>query len=223
MKRIIIFSFIVLAFTACTNDDYLVDGGIANPNVNMTTYDYLRSNPLFDTLVMAIDIAGLQDEVNAAGTFYAPTNFAFNAYINDELNLRRRLDAEAVYTFDSIPVTEFDSIRMYMFTEYLTRDSLTREGRIYTSLSGKQFKLSKEPQSVYQDDLVITPEYLYFINRVGDRFDSYDDTVNDNIASSERDDRILVQTSGIITTTGVVHVLHNNHTVFFHEATLSLN
>lgn len=223
MKRIIIFSFIVLVFSACTNDDYLVDGGIANPNVNMTTYDYLRSNPLFDTLVMAIDIAGLQDEVNAAGTFYAPTNFAFNAYINDELNLRRRLNAEAVYTFDSIPVTEFDSIRMYMFTEYLTRDSLTREGRIYTSLSGKQFKLSKEPQSVYQDDLVITPEYLYFINRVGDRFDSYDDTVNDNIASSERDDRILVQTSGIITTTGVVHVLHNNHTVFFHEATLSLN
>lgn len=223
MKHIITFSFIVLAFTACTNDDYLVDGGVANPYVNMTTYDYLRSNPLFDTLVMAIDIAGLQDEVNAAGTFYAPTNFAFNAYINDELNLRRRLDAEAVYTFDSIPVTEFDSICMYMFTEYLTRDSLIREGRIYTSLSGKQFKLSKEPQSVYQDDLVITPEYLYFINRVGDRFDSYEDTVNDNIASSERDDRILVQTSGIITTTGVVHVLHNNHTVFFHEATLSLN
>lgn len=223
MKCIIIFSFIVLAFTACTNDDYLVDGGIANPNVNMTTYEYLRSNPLFDTLVMAIDIAGLQDEVNAAGTFYAPTNFAFNAYINEELNLRRRLDAEAVYTFDSIPVTEFDSIRMYMFTEYLTRDSLTQQGRIYTSFSGKQFKLSKEPQSAYQDDLVITPEYLYFINRVGERFDSYEDTVNDNIASSERDDRILVQTSGIITTTGVVHVLHNNHTVFFHEAVLSLN
>lgn len=206
---------------SCTNDDYLTDGGKASPYVNMTTYDYLKSNPLFDTLVMAIDIAGLQSVVNGAGTFYAPTNFSMNEYIRDELTLRKKLDADAVYTFDSIPVTEFDSIRMYLFAETITRDSLTMEGRVYTSLAGIEFKLSKEPQNAYQDDLVVKPEYLFFIKKNGEEFDSYEDTVNDNVASKEKDERIRVQTSGIITTTGVVHVLQNNHKFIFHKAVLN--
>lgn len=208
-------------FISCTNDDYLTDGGTANPYVNMTTYDYLKSNPLFDTLVMAIDIAGLKDQVNAAGTFYAPTNFSLNEYIRDELELRKKLDAEAVYTFDSIPVTEFDSIRMYLFAETITRDSLTKEGRVYTSMAGIDFKLSKEPQNAYQDDLVIKPEYLYFIKKVGSNFDSYEDTINDSVGTREKDERIRVQTSGIITTTGVIHVLQNNHKFIFHKAALN--
>ena len=220
MKYIILLFCTGLLFS-CTNDDYLIDGGKANPYVNMTTYDYLKSNPLFDTLVMAIDIAGLQEEVNAAGTFYAPTNFSLNEYIRDELELRKKLDADAVYTFDSFPVTEFDSIRMYLFAETITRDSLTKEGRVYTSLAGIDFKLSKEPQDAYQDDLVIKPEYLFFIKKIGSNFDSYEDTVNDNVATKEKDERIRVQTSGIITTTGVIHVLQNNHKFIFHKAVLN--
>lgn len=220
MKYIILLFCTGLLFS-CTNDDYLTDGGKANPYVNMTTYDYLKSNPLFDTLVMAIDIAGLQEEVNAAGTFYAPTNFSLNEYIRDELELRKKLDADAVYTFDSIPVTEFDSIRMYLFAETITRDSLAKEGRVYTSLAGIDFKLSKEPQDAYQDDLVIKPEYLFFIKKIGSNFDSYEDTVNDNVATKEKDERIRVQTSGIITTTGVIHVLQNNHKFIFHKAVLN--
>lgn len=220
MKYIILLLCTGLLFS-CTNDDYLIDGGKANPYVNMTTYDYLKSNPLFDTLVMAIDIAGLQEEVNAAGTFYAPTNFSLNEYIRDELELRKKLDADAVYTFDSIPVTEFDSIRMYLFAETITRDSLAKEGRVYTSLAGIDFKLSKEPQEAYQDDLVIKPEYLFFIKKIGSNFDSYEDTVNDNVATKEKDERIRVQTSGIITTTGVIHVLQNNHKFIFHKAVLN--
>lgn len=221
MKYIIYLLLLTSLTTACTNDDYLTDGGIASPYVNMTTYDYLKSNPLFDTLVMAIDIAGLQDEINAAGTFYAPTNYSMNEYIRDELSLRRQLDADAVYTFDSIPVTEFDSIRMYIFAETITRDSLTEEGRIYTSSAGIQFKLSKEPQSAYQDDLVIQPEYLYFIKKIGSYFDTYEDTVNDNVSTRERDVRIRVQTSGLISTTGIIHVLQNSHKFIFHEAVLN--
>ena len=221
MKYILYIFLLTGLVTSCTNDDYLTDGGQANPFVNMTTYDYLKSNPLFDTLVMAIDIAGLKDKVNEAGTFYAPTNFSINEYIRDELELRKKLDADAVYTFDSIPVTEFDSIQMYLFAETITRDSLTKEGRIYTSLAGIDFKLSKEPQDAYQDDLVIKPEYLFFIKKVGSYFDSYEDTVNDNVATKEKDERIRVQTSGLITTTGVVHVLQNNHKFIFHKAVLN--
>lgn len=223
MKKILYILLLSIGVGACTNDDYLVDGGQANPNVNMTTYDYLRSNRLFDTLVMMIDMAGLKDKVNESGTFYVPTNYAIGNYIAEELAMRKKLDAEAVYTFDSIPRTEFDSLQMYMFSERLTRDDLAKEGEIYTSFAGKEFKLSKEPEDAYQDDLVIKPEYLYFINKVGKQFDSYDDTVNGNVASSEKDQRVLIQTSGLITTTGVVHVLQNKHTLFFHVAKLQTN
>ena len=220
MKHIIYLLLFTGITVSCTNDDYLTDGGKANPYVDMTTYDYLKSNPLFDTLVMAIDIAGLKDEVNKAGTFYVPTNFSMNEYIRDELNLRKKLDADAVYTFDSIPVTEFDSIRMYLFTEKISRDSLTKEGRVYTSLSGIEFKLSNEPQSVYQDDIVIKPGYLFFIKKRGSQFDSYEDTLHDRVTTKEKDIRVMIQTSGLITKTGIIHVLKNNHKFIFHEAKL---
>lgn len=220
MKHIFYLLLFVICAASCTNDDYLIDGGTANPNVNMTTYDYLKSNHLFDTVVMMIDIAGLKDKVNAAGTFYVPTNYVIGNYIAAELELRKKLDAEAVYTFDSIPRAEFDSLQMYMFSERLTRDSLVKEGNVYTSIGGREIKLSKEPEEAYQDDLVIKPEYLYFAKKVGKKFDSYEDIINGNVTSSEKDERVLIQTSGIITTTGVVHVLQNKHTLFFHVAKL---
>ena len=221
MKHIIYLFLLIGLVTSCTNDDYLTDGGIHNPNVNMTTYDFLKSNPLFDTLIMAIDLVpGLKDEINAAGTFYAPTNFSINIYIADELKaIRESGDSEGVYTFDSIPVSEFSSIRMYIFKETITRDSLNKEGQIYTSSHSTEFKLSKEPEDAYQggDDLVEKPEYLYFINKRGDKFDTYEQTQAGGISEKEKDTRVLVQTSGIISTTGMIHVLQNTHKFLFHE------
>ena len=40
MKNIIYFLLLAVGMSACTNDDYLIDGGTANPNVDMTTYDF---------------------------------------------------------------------------------------------------------------------------------------------------------------------------------------
>lgn len=205
-------------FGACTNDDYLKDGGIANPEVNMTTYDYLKSNPLFDTLVMTIDLLDLKDKVNQAGTIYAPTNFSFSSYIMDELNALRQIKSDTTYTYADIPLTSLDSVRMYIFEERLLRNDLGKEGKVYTSDLGMEFKLSKEPVGDYSSVLIDKPEYLYFIKREGARFDSYDETVANTLPKEEKDQRILVQTSGIITTTGVVHVLANNHMFLFHVA-----
>lgn len=216
MKYLILILFWGCLLMACSNDDYLHDGGLANPNVNMTTYDYLKSNPLFDTLVMTIDKLNLKDEVNAAGTLYAPTNFSFTAYIMDELEALRKLQSDTTYTYANIPVVSLDSVRMYIFKERLTRDDLSKDGKVYTSLLGMELKLSKEPVSQYTDVLVNKPEYLYFIKKVGKRFDSYDETVAGTVGQSEKDQRIQVQTSGIITTTGVVHVLANSHKFVFH-------
>lgn len=216
MRYLILILFWGSLLAACTNDDYLHDGGVANPNVNMTTYDYLKSNPLFDTLVMTIDKLNLKEEVNTAGTLYAPTNFSFTSYIMDELEALRKIQSDTNYTYADIPVASLDSVRMYIFKERLTRDDLTKEGKVYTSLLGMEMKLSKEPVSQYTGDLVNKPEYLYFIRKMGKRFDTYEETVAGTVGQSEKDQRIQVQTSGIITTTGVVHVLANSHKLVFH-------
>lgn len=217
MKYLILLLMIVF-WGACTNDDYLHDGGLANPEVNMTTYDYLKSNPLFDTLVMTIDLLNLKEEVNQAGTVYAVTNYSFTSYIMDELNSLRQITSDTTYTYADIPRSSLDSVRMYFFRDRLTRDDLAKEGKIYTSGLGMEFKLSREPVSDYSSVLIDKAEYLYFIKQEGKRFDTYDETMDNSLPKDEKDQRILVQTSGIITTTGVVHVLANSHKLFFHVA-----
>lgn len=216
MKHILYLAVVLLCFSACNNDDYLLDGGKADPEVHMTTYDFLKSKSLFDTLVLAIDKAGLKDVVNSKITFYAPTNFSFKKYVDKELEYRRGFDPEAQFSFDSIPTEIFrDSLQMYMFERVLTRDSLDKAGKICTSRIGRQFKLSNEPEEVFTDILVEPVGFLYFINKRGNRFDSYDE--RNSVADKEKDTRERIQTSGIITTTGIVHVINNAHILFFHR------
>lgn len=220
MKNILYLIAFTFVFASCNNDDYLKDGGISSPYVNMTTYDYLRSNPLFDTLVMAIDKAGLKDAVNGDITFYVPTNYSIQKYVTAVQTYRRGggdgYDETAVYTFDSIPAQVLhDSLQMYMFSGKITRDSMKKDGDIYTSLIGTEAKLSKEPEKLFTDILTDPVDILYFIRRKGERFDSYDE--KDNVASTEKDMRVRVQTSGLISTTGIIHVLNNAHTMFFFQ------
>lgn len=220
MKHIFYLIVFALTFTACNNDDYLKDGGVASPYVNMTTYDYLRSNRLFDTLVMAIDKAGLKDVVNGDITFYVPTDFSIHNYVTAVQAYRRGggdgYDETAVYTFDSIPAQILrDSLQMYMFNGKITRDDMKKDGDIYTSLIGLEAKLSKEPEKLFTDILVDPVDILYFIRKKGKKFESYDE--KDNVATNEKDMRVRVQTSGLISTTGIIHVLNNAHVLFFYQ------
>ena len=67
---IIVLVLMMLSFASCKKDNYKNDGGKSDPHVNMTTYDFLKSNPLFDSLVRIIDHAGMKDAVNGNITFF---------------------------------------------------------------------------------------------------------------------------------------------------------
>ena len=60
-----LFAFLLSGLFSCKKNDYKNDGGIHQAKVNMTTYEYLSSKPIFDSLVKAIDLAGLKDLVNS--------------------------------------------------------------------------------------------------------------------------------------------------------------
>ncbi len=61
---------------ACSKDGYFEDTGLHNPNYNGSILQYLKSKPiLFDSLVMAIDAAGMNEVFDKENvTFFAPAN-----------------------------------------------------------------------------------------------------------------------------------------------------
>lgn len=97
--------------------DYTIGGSVHDPHVNMTTYDYLKTNPLFDTVVLLIDKTGLKEEVNATGTFFSITDYDIDNYIvqRQELERTRRVDPNYKFTFDSLDFRQMkDSLRAYL-------------------------------------------------------------------------------------------------------------
>lgn len=81
----LLFFISIMVLVSCKKDAYVIeDGGIANDNTDLSTYDYLKSHQYhyFDTLIMIIDHFNLKDTINNAGTFFAPTDYSLNSTIN---------------------------------------------------------------------------------------------------------------------------------------------
>lgn len=64
------------ALASCAKDDYYRDGGFANPNFDGNMLEYLESKPVeFDTIAQLIKLAGLDDELQSEDiTFFTPSD-----------------------------------------------------------------------------------------------------------------------------------------------------
>lgn len=204
--------------------DYTIGGSITDPHVNMTTYDYLKTNPLFDTVLLLIDKTGLKDEVNASKTFFTFTDYAVTNYIKakqEDLRTTRN-DENLVYTFDSLDFAGLkDSLRAYMFSEEISRNNTTASGRLFKANDGELRFIQLIPSGDYTDGTVFSqrPNYLYFTKLIASEFNYPVPTDSTGIPSLKPEQlalRTVCQTSGIITTTGILHVLQNNHRFAFY-------
>ena len=208
-----------LVFCSCEKNDYINEGGVHDPHVNMTTYDFPNSHPKFDSLVRIIDKAGLKEAINGDITFFATTNWGVADYVSAKKQKRiiELGDENIDFDIDDLDVGELqDSMRMYMFDGEITRETLTTDGAIYESRIGPEmpFVLGLRRTRDWSD-YVDYVDYLYYTRVIGTRDDL---EVNESaIPDAERDEREDVQTSGIITTTGVIHVLSGDHILFFNE------
>jgi hypothetical protein len=220
MKTLKIFIFILFAatcFFSCKKE-YTIGGDTFNPKVNMSTYDYLKTNHAFDTLVIMIDKMQLKAEVNSSGTFFAMTNYAIHSFVKakrDYLSIKTN-DENLVFTFDSLNFASLkDSVRAYMFKEKFTRDNLTLTGVYATANDGEKRLINKRPTTDYTSSIFTTdPQYIYLTKVVPLKPGG---PVPIDIAGVGQVDpkqllTTLCQTTGIITTTGILHVLNNNHT-----------
>lgn len=209
MKKIILILVVVLgiSITSCTQDDYLVDGGLSDGNVGVSTMEFLKSHYQLDTLAIMIERAGMADKVNGTSTLIAPNNLAIKSYVKRVLAEMQKIDPQAKFTFDDISV---DTLHKYMgdyiFPEMIRREDMVKEGKIYTAINGTQRRISLEPTDQYSDQLSEFPEYVYYTYKVGAAWDEWD-KINDDI-------RVQVRTSNLISTNGVIHVLQGSHKLF---------
>lgn len=202
---------------------YTIGGSLFVPTVNVTTYDYLKTNHLFDTLVIMIDKMGLKDEVNQAGTFFAVTNYSIRNYVlAKEAYLQIVENNEnLVYTFDSLDLPSLkDTLRTYMFHDRITRDNISQIGEWRPSDEGDSRLIQLIPTTDYTNQNVFTtdPKYIYLTKIIplpGSPVPT-DSTGLVNVLPAQML-QTLCQTTGILTTTGVLHVLSNSHTFDYYN------
>jgi hypothetical protein len=211
--------FCIIFLASCKKNDYKNDGGLSDAYVDMTTYDYLASNPQFDSLVKVIDKAGLKDAVNGDVTFFVTTNYGIVDYVRAKKNEKAAETGEENFDFGikDIPAQELsDSLKTYLFAGKINRDQITVSGQLYNSLLGPipnvQYMIKMRRAYDY-NNYINYVDYVNYVKVIGSLdADEQDQT---DIPDAEIDQAVEVQTSGIITKTGIIHVLSGNHRLFF--------
>ena len=164
----------VVGFFLSKKNHYLSGGSLHSSKVNMTTYDYLKSNSagLFDTLLLLVDQAGLKDKINQQGvTFFAPTDYSINGYLTSRVEEEQNIDPFRQWTIDSMIKYEMpkfiDSINIYLVNGSLTYDKLTDNGTLYPTLrQGSDCVVSYEettdPALGLDPNVSTIPRIVYF-------------------------------------------------------------
>ncbi|WP_166670812.1 fasciclin domain-containing protein [Olivibacter sp. XZL3] len=170
----IVFVITLLMHTACKQDNYFVGGSLHDPNVNMTTYDFLKNNSrgLFDTLLIIVDSAGLKEKINQQNiTFFAPTDYSINNYLTKRAIEEQEIDPFRRWTIDSLLKYEIDkvvdSIDIYIVPRLVSYQDLTQNGSVFeTNKAGASTIISYE--STNAEDLghnstsSLLPQVMYY-------------------------------------------------------------
>jgi hypothetical protein len=197
--------------------EYFVDGGgTHNPQVNVTTYDYLKTNPLFDSTLLLIDRAGLKDAVNATdATFFAPTDYSIAAWLTKIRGLILNTygqDSARKFSLNTFSNAQLrDSLSQYIIPKRVQREDLALTDQAYaTALPGDTKIVYLREVNEYIGSVTTKPRYVYLVEVFGDR-----DIPGVVVPAEETDIEVRCQTSGILTTNGVLHVLNNQHVFGF--------
>jgi hypothetical protein len=216
--KLLVLSVVILISLFSCKKDYVIGGSVFNPKVNMSTYDYLKTNPKFDTLIIMIDKMGLKDEVNHSGTFFAVPDYAIHNYVEKKRQQVRleHNDENYPFSFDSLQLNTLkDSLRAYMFKERFASDNLDQKGKYVAANDGELRLIQLLPTTAYTNGVFTTPPKYIFLTKLIETKDGKPlPTTIDGVAQLNDDQFLsgLCQTTGIITTTGTLHVLSDLHT-----------
>lgn len=202
----------IVLLASCKKDHYL-GGSPTNAHTDLSTYDYLKANPLFDTLILLIDKAGLKETVNSKITFVAPTDYSIKRFLNIRTTeLQKKANNENLkYTIDSLKIPELkDSLMAYMFDADIQREGLSTEITVFKNKVNEQFGF----KIIYGSDDVISAGIPYmYMSKVINGVDP--SPLPTDFPDADKDKEYVLQTTGILTKNGVLHVLSNAHTFYW--------
>ncbi len=210
---------LVWLLSSCEKESYKNDGGPSDAFVNMTTYDFLKSHPKFDSLVRIIDHAGMKDVINGNVTFFVTTNYGIADYVSAKKQQKIiELGNENIsFSINDIPAEELrDSLKIYLYDGHINRSNMTTDHDYYTSLAGPIDNVRFRIRLRRTRDFSAYLDYVDYVNftKVVGSLDEEEPDIN-AIPDELIDRSVDCQTSGIMTTNGVIHVLQGSHRLFF--------
>lgn len=120
---------VLLITTACSKDDYYVDGGLANPIFEGSVMDYLDSKPMqFDTIAEIVRLGGLEEMFQTGEfTFFAPSD-------EDIKDLIGALDRGGVnrdlYNLGRDTIVTLSDVDSLIWRRYLLRHMFTGKNKL---------------------------------------------------------------------------------------------
>ncbi len=199
----------------CKKSEYLTDGGVHNAITPLSNYDYLKQHSWnsFDSLVAIIDHFSLKEEVNQAGTFFAPTDYSIARFLKFKTDSVQLINENNKYGLDDLyKQLTADSIRQYLFTDKYGLENTPEAIKQVVSLA----KTSCTVQKILQTDGTFyqwgsTPVYSLYYTKVRGTLDDPNAAIDPT--DPNRDTRVMCQTTGILTNNGAtfLHVLANTH------------
>lgn len=205
MKRsIVAILFAVVVFACGCNDDYFTDGGLPEEQASVlkvSTLDYLDSQKgQFDTLATLIKLCGLEAEVNKSGnTFLAPQNYSIHNYFKLLFPEDNWPPLSSLTAGQKEEITRI--IRNYIIPDkQVERSGLSPAYSYETTRGGEKarFNLIRED---YLGNVNMGAAYLVFGLNVG-------------AGTTEQYRSVMVVTSGLRSTNGIIHVLDSNTHIF---------
>lgn len=188
---------------ACKKDKYIEETGLHATTTSQTTYDYLKSEGQFDTLVSLIDHFNLQDSVNKSATIFAFTDYAAKLFMKDA-NIASLPDF-----YDSV---SSGFITQYLFGSQIAESDLGLVPTAYPNWGG-----TKAPCSLWKIENL---QYVYLTSSAP-AFTYYriqyksimgvDDEAPGRPSDDPADVTLTCQSTGLLTSTNsLVHVFANN-------------
>lgn len=225
MKNTIYILLLLILASSCKKEDYKNDGGVSDPHVNKTTYDFLKEHGSFDSLVRVIDHAGIKDIINSKITLFVTSDYGIREYVSakKQEKIVEVGDENISFSITDIPKKELrDSMMIYVYDGLINRENLSTENKFFTSKFGAIPNVRFNIKLRRTRDFGNYVEYVDYLNftKVNKTVDADEPDYN-AIPEADLDRSFDCQTSGIITTTGIVHVLDNNHRLMFNRGKMA--
>ncbi|WP_316794133.1 fasciclin domain-containing protein [Pedobacter frigoris] len=215
MKRknqwLLMLSIITCIVASSCKKEYFNGGSVQNGVFKVSSYEFLKTNPLyFDTVMLVIDKAGMKDVLDKENvTFFIPTDHAIKKTM-DALNQVRYFQSKDSVFIKDIPQFIWKKfLSQYIIKDkYLLKDIARYDiaqpnvfpGQFMASYDGYVMNLGVQ-FSDYQGTKDVGPRMLIFRN-IGDMGNPLGITAS-------------VATSDIQTTNGAIHVLNDTHVFAF--------